>query len=359
MPIEVAVWRIGDALRRIAMTPLDSEERLEETLEADLGVLDSSLMLIGRQVPTAHGKKVDLLAIDAEGNLSVIELKKQRTPREVVAQILDYASWVQGLSFEDIAQIHVERNGGKKLETAFQEFFGSSLPEEINQAHQLIIVASDLDPSTERIINYLSGTYGVPVNAVFFRHFEDGNRRYLVRSWLVDPHEAEAKASRAPGKKGSEPWNGRDFYISLGEGPHRTWADAQRYGFVSGGQGKWYSRTLKLLFPGARVFVHIPSTGYVGVGTVKQEAVPVKDFTVVLDGKTIPILKAPLEAPNMAEHADDPELSEYLVRVDWIKTVPREQAYWEPGLFALQHVACRMRSQFTIERLTEHFGLEE
>lgn len=33
-------------------------------------------------------------------------------------------------------------------------------------------------------------------------------------------------------------------------------------------------------FPGSRVFVNIPKTGYVGVGTVKEEAVPVKDFKV-------------------------------------------------------------------------------
>jgi hypothetical protein len=29
-----------------------------------------------------------------EGRIHVIELKRDRTPREVVAQILDYGSWV-------------------------------------------------------------------------------------------------------------------------------------------------------------------------------------------------------------------------------------------------------------------------
>ncbi|WP_260869532.1 (deoxy)nucleoside triphosphate pyrophosphohydrolase [Paenibacillus sp. Y412MC10] len=45
-------------------------------------------------------------------------------------------------------------------------------------------------------------------------------------------------------------------------------------GFISAGQGKWYSNTLNLLKPGARVFVCIPKVGYVGVGIVTDEVVP-------------------------------------------------------------------------------------
>jgi hypothetical protein len=46
------------------------------------------------------------------------------------------------------------------------------------------------------------------------------------------------------------------------------------------------------------------------------------------------------------------------VLVDWMKTLPREQAIWEPGMFANQNTACKLRNQFTIERLTERFGLD-
>jgi hypothetical protein len=223
----------------------------------------------------------------------------------------------------------------------------------------LIVIAADLDSSTERIINYLADNYGVPINAVFFRFFQDDGRDYLTRTWLLDPEEVERKASESSVRKGSEPWNGRDFYVSLGEGDHRNWEDCRKYGFISGGQGKWYSQTLKLLFPGARVFVNIPRTGYVGVGTVREPAVQVKDFYVNQDGQQIPILNASLIAPKMAENADDPDLCEYLVRVEWIRQVPKAQAFWEKGLFALQHTACRLTSSFTIGKLSEHFQLDD
>lgn len=366
MPIEVGIWRLGAQPVKVNMSAIDSELMLEDALVKDLSILSSQLMLIGRQVSTSYGKFIDMLAMDSSGNLSIIELKKSRTPREVVAQLLDYASWVQSLSYEEITAIYSDKNQGKKLEEGFDEAFGISLPEEINQKHELIVVASEIDPSTERIISYLSDNYSVPINAVFFRFFRDDGRDYLARTWLIDPEEVERKVSYSKVKKGSEPWNGRDFYVSLGDDEQRSWDDCRRYGFVSGGGGKFYSQKLNLLFPGSRVFVHIPKTGYVGVGIVKEPAVPVKDFKVtedILDGKVvtgsreIPILHAPLTAPNMGKNSDDPNLCEYLVRVEWIRDVPRTEAYWVKGLFANQNIACRLTNSFTIERLSQHFDL--
>jgi hypothetical protein len=295
----------------------------------------------------------------------VIELKRDRTPRDVVAQLLDYGSWVRDLSYEEITETYEDYAGSDQepvqFEQAFSDKFGASPPETLNEAHQLIVVASELDPNTKRIITYLAQGYGVPINAVFFQYFNDGGNEYLTRTWLHDLREVEAASSRGgAGTRKRDPWNGQDFYVSLGEGDDRSWDDCVRYGFISGGQGRWYSRTLEMLFPGARVFACIPVTGYVGVGTVTEEVQRVRDFTVEIDGEMIPILEAPhLVATRMDKNADDPELSEYLVRVEWIKTLPREEAIWETGMFANQNTVCRLRNKFTLERLSKHFELEE
>src|SRR5262245_61661147 len=97
MAIEMGLWRLGYGATRIDYSPMDSESRLEQVLADDISIIDPNLLLIGRQVPTAFGKFIDLLALDADGGLVVIELKRNRTPREVVAQLLDYGSWVRGL----------------------------------------------------------------------------------------------------------------------------------------------------------------------------------------------------------------------------------------------------------------------
>src|SRR6266511_3294804 len=105
MPIEIEIWRFGDNLARLSLSALDAESKLEDLIAKDVSVLSPQLMLVGRQIPTAYGKFIDLLALDPTGRLTVIELKRDQTPREVVAQLLDYASWVQDLSYEDIATI--------------------------------------------------------------------------------------------------------------------------------------------------------------------------------------------------------------------------------------------------------------
>lgn len=195
---------------------------------------------------------------------------------------------------------------------------------------------------------------------MFFRHFKDDESEYLVRSWLIDPNQVEAQASKAAAvKSGKEPWNGKDFYVAIGEGPHRRWEDCRKYGFVSAGQDQWYSRTLQNLAPGARVFACIPKKGYVGVGIVKESAVRVRDFKVSTDGVERPILDANLEAPHMEENADDAERSEYLVRVEWLETFSVDDAIWEKGMYANQNSATKLRNKFTLDRLAEHFDLDD
>jgi len=356
MSIEVGIWRIGEKLQRLTPSSLALEETLEKHILADPSIISPGLLVLGHQVPTSFGGRIDILAIDPAGKLVVIEIKRERTPRDVVAQVLDYASWVQGLAYDDIRKIYEERHGGRKFEVAFAEAFGEGPPETINEAHELIVVASRLDPSTERIIDYLADR--VPINAVFFQCFRDGEREYLARTWLIDPDEAEAKNDRKA-RRGAEPWNGSDFYVSLGEGEHRNWEDCREYGFVSGGGGRWYVQTLAMLEVGSRVFVNIPKEGYVGVGIVTAPVLPAASFVAQVNGTDTPLLSAPLRAPDMGRNAEDPELCEHVVGVQWIKTASRSEAYWEKGLFASQHTACRLRNQFTIDRVSRHFGIDE
>src|SRR2546430_6195497 len=120
-------------------------------------IISDEWMLIGRQENTGFGGRVDLLAIAPDGSLVLIEIKRHRTPREVIAQALDYASWVEGLRPEDIARTYDRFAPGRSLANDFRDRFGYELDEEaLNQSHQIVIVASMLDDSSERIVQYLS-----------------------------------------------------------------------------------------------------------------------------------------------------------------------------------------------------------
>jgi hypothetical protein len=146
---------------------MPTEARLEELIEAEPTILGEPLLIIGRQVATSFGKIIDLLAVDADGILHVLELKKDKTPREVIAQVLDYGSWVRNLAHEEVLKLFADYGKGGAFEAAFQQRFDTPPPEELNTGHRLTIIASAADVATERIVEYLVGAYAVPVNVVF------------------------------------------------------------------------------------------------------------------------------------------------------------------------------------------------
>jgi len=221
MPIQHAIWRVGAKPVPLSASRLTSEQQLEEMIVTDSRILSSEWMLIGQQEITGHGR-IDLLAIAPDGSLVLIELKRDRTPREIMAQALDYASWVEQLTPERIAQIYQRFSSGGNLHEAFQQRFGAELNEEtLNASHQIIIVAAELDEATERIIGYLNAR-DIAINVVFFQVFLHGDEQLLSRAWLIEPGETQANAAVATKIKGErEPWNG-EYYISFGNTGSRT-----------------------------------------------------------------------------------------------------------------------------------------
>jgi len=77
---------------------LDRESMIENWVAADPALLGIDAMIIGQQVRTDSGGIIDLLALDRSGGVVIIELKKDRTPREIVAQVLASASRTPSLS---------------------------------------------------------------------------------------------------------------------------------------------------------------------------------------------------------------------------------------------------------------------
>lgn len=157
MPIRTAIWRVSPQPEPLVESSLAKEPLLEAMIVAAPRILSDEWMLIGRQEDTGFRGRIDLLAVAPDGSLVLIELKRDRTPREVVSQALDYASWVDKLRTEDIAAMYGRFAPGRSLAQDFRQRFGQDLDEEtLNEHHQIIIVAASLDDSTERIITYLS-----------------------------------------------------------------------------------------------------------------------------------------------------------------------------------------------------------
>jgi len=81
------------------------------------------------------------------------------------------------------------------------------------------------------------------------------------------------------------------------------------------------------------------------------------DFFVEKEGK--PLIELLLKAPKATEHLDDPEMAEWAVGVNWIKTFPMEEYKYFKGLFANQNIVCKLRDQKTVEFLIREFGISD
>lgn len=352
MAIKQTIWSLEKG-KELSPSKLISENELEELLAKNIELLSDDWLLVGRQVRTTYGGIIDLLCIDIAGNPIIIELKKGLTPREVTAQALDYASWVQEIDADAMAQIFLKCNkGDKSLDDAFTERFGIKLDDHEDTSEQIVIVATDMDGSTERIINYLQ-KYNVNINVLFFNVFEHEGKRLISRAWMFETDQANSGSVSSVRN-----WNG-EYYFSYGADTERSWEDAMKYGFVSAGGGSWYISTLKKLESGNRIWVNIPHEGYVGVGVVTEGAKVASECSFVIDGKDTPFFDLPLEANYHREAI--PEKAEYLVKIQWQKIVSRKSAVSEYGFFGNQHTVCRPTADkwiFTISRLKELWKIE-
>lgn len=165
-------------------------------MDEDISVLSNDLLVIDKQTITDFGGKIDLLCLNRKGDVVVVELKRDKTPREVTAQVLDYASWVKDLSREMILNIadNYLSSKGLTLGEAFSKRFGLDLPEVLNESHSMLIVGSEIDASSERIVRYLSDEYGVDINVATFEYFKaENNDELLARVFLIEPSQVEYK----------------------------------------------------------------------------------------------------------------------------------------------------------------------
>lgn len=140
------------------------------------------------------------------------------------------------------------------------------------------------------------------------------------------------------------------YYVNVGEGPHRCWADCKDFGFLSAGQDKKWSDPIRTLEPGDIVVAYLKNHGYVGIGRVTEKAVRVNDFKI--DGKSLRQLK--LKEPNIYDNCDN-DKSEFLVKIDWLKSVDSKQAKWKSksGLFTSQLIKASLQGQLTTRQYLE------
>jgi hypothetical protein len=187
----IKLWKIeSDGVTKIGKKPPDYDQRLEKWLIQDISVLSPNLAVIGTQVVSPYGKKIDVLAINSIGELVIIEFKRDKPNHEVITHVLDSATWIKELCYEELTNIlnTYGKSEYKDIEEFFAVTFNKNAEEtELNSDHQMIIVGQEIDESTVRIINYLAKEpFYLKINAVNFNYYRDSDgHEFLAQTFVL------------------------------------------------------------------------------------------------------------------------------------------------------------------------------
>jgi len=213
MATEIKVWQIiNGKLELIETTMIEAgrkeTEDLEEWIKSCPQILGEDILIIGEQVPTKSGS-IDFLGIDKSGNLIIIELKRDKLPRDVLAQAIDYASDVSSWDVDTISEVCTKYTN-QSLEDYLSEKFEEIDLEElaINKTQRILLIGFSIEESLQRMIEWLSNNYGVSINAVILEYIKTRNGEELIARTVIIPEEIEKERIRK-----------RQFKISMSDEP--------------------------------------------------------------------------------------------------------------------------------------------
>jgi len=201
MPTEIKVWQIIDEQLEPVETNMTDKGRREKDLEKWIknnpSILGQDILIIGEQVQTKTGA-IDFLGIDKTGNPIIVELKRDKLPREVLAQTIDYASAVAHWDTDKLSEICREFTN-TSLEEYLSDKFGDDVDLEnlvLNETQRILLVGFSIEEPLQRMIEWLSDRYGVSINALILKYVKTKNGDELLSRIAMVPEEIEKERTR-------------------------------------------------------------------------------------------------------------------------------------------------------------------
>lgn len=201
MATEIKVWQIiNNKLEPIEITMVEAgrkeTEDLEKWIKSNPQILGEDILIIGEQVPTKSGS-MDFLGIDKSGNLVIIELKRDKLPREALTQAIDYASDASSWDVDKLSEICTKYTN-QSLEDYLSEKFEEIDLEDltINKTQRILLVGFSIEESLQRMIEWLSNNYGVSINAVILKYIKTKNGEELIARTVIIPEDIEKERIR-------------------------------------------------------------------------------------------------------------------------------------------------------------------
>ena len=139
--------RESEKIQEVEFSQLGLQERrdIQEWVAANPGILGDDLLIIGKEFSgfDRTNERLDLLAVDRDGKLVIIELKRDDTGADAHWQAIKYASYFRRATTDEIVMMAADYLGESQEETAtrLMQHLDADDLNDLNN-HQRIILAS-------------------------------------------------------------------------------------------------------------------------------------------------------------------------------------------------------------------------
>ncbi len=192
----IGIWTVTNGIPvQSSSAAIAYEQHLEDWIENDPSLLESGLSIVARQLRT-DGGPLDLLAIDRNGQWVLIEIKRDRLRRDVIAQAIDYASCLQSMNPDElVSQSNKYLHGrGTNLDEVLNERDASidDLSEGVDPV--IYLVGTSIDANLERMVEYLSNRAELEVRVITFTAYLSASGETLLAREIHEQTSPQPKS---------------------------------------------------------------------------------------------------------------------------------------------------------------------
>lgn len=216
------------AIKEVEFSEFNFKERhdIQEWVESYPSILGEELLIISKENSFFDSTKErpDLIALDKDGNVVIIELKRDDSGTNLEWQAIKYASYLSRFSLNDIIRM-TEKYYSKKKDTIsiesikqlFQEFIDEDNLNDINKNQRIILVSHRFAKEVTSAVNWLIDKYEIDIKCVQLIPFFDKDKSsYYIQSSTILPvpgieeilvsaaHKQEKMNGTGPVKKDDE-----------------------------------------------------------------------------------------------------------------------------------------------------------
>ena len=189
----------SERIEEVDFARLGLRERrdIQEWVAANPGILGDDLLIIGKEFSgfDQTSERLDLLAVDLDGRLVIIELKRDDTGSDVHWQAIKYASYFQRATADSIIRMAAEYRGESEDEaaTALLRHLGADDLNALNNDQRIIIASHRFAPEVTSAALWLNRKAPGDITCVKLTpHFDPQNGAlYVQASTIIPVPEAE------------------------------------------------------------------------------------------------------------------------------------------------------------------------